>query len=87
MYWLARQKCAANLRASESSDANASVPNDWNSSTWAKNGTRSSGAWALRPMATSCKCETKQRAEQIRGLLPYLPFGEVGDENAAVSIA
>ena len=84
MYWFARQKCAANLRASESSDAKASVPKLWNSSMWAKNGTRFSGAWALRPIATSCRCEMRSDAEQIRGLLPYPAFGEVGDENAAV---
>jgi hypothetical protein len=46
-------KCVANLRASDNSEANASVLKLWNSSTWAKNGARVSGAWSLRAMATS----------------------------------
>jgi len=44
VYWFPSEKCVANLRASESSDANASVLKDWNSSTWTKNGARFSGA-------------------------------------------
>ena len=84
MYWFARQKWAANLRASESSDANASVPNDWNSSMWAKNGTRFSGAWALRAHRHELQMRDEKRAEQIRRLLPYPSLGEIGDENAAV---
>ena len=51
---------------------------------WAKNGTRSSGAWALRPIGDELQMRDQKRAEQIRRLLPYPSLGQIGDENAAV---
>ncbi len=84
MYWFARQKCAANLRASERSDANASVPNDWNSSMWTKYGARFSGRLDAAAHCCELQVRDEERAEQICRLLPYPAFGEVGDENAAM---
>ena len=59
------------------SDANASVPKLWNSSTWAKNGTRLSGARALRPMATSCRCEMRSEPSKFAACSPTLPLARL----------
>ena len=87
MYWLARQKCVANLRASESSDAKASVPKDWNSSMWTKNGTRFSGAWSLRPWRRVADARASSEPSRFAACSPICPLARLAMRMPRWSIA
>ena len=86
MYWFAKQKCVANLRASDRSDANASELNVWNSSTCTKNGTRWRGGSAPRSIATSCKCETRSDPSKFDACSPIAPLARFAIRMRRLSI-
>ena len=51
--------------------------NDWNSSIWAKNGTRSCAGSAERSIATSCMCETSKEPMRFVACSPIWPLARL----------